>query len=162
MDEIIKRNQKNNKSRVVAGYCWEWKSQKNKNEKDIVFPEYNFSYQWNFSDDKTWSISPNSVEQIGCIHTCQGLEFDYVGVIIGADIIYRDGKILVDPTKRAPDDSTIKGYKTLMKDSPEKTKDLVKRIIKNTYRTLMSRGMKGCFVYVIDNELKEYIKTRLR
>jgi DUF2075 family protein len=162
MDEIVKRNQKNNKSRMVAGYCWEWKSQKNKKENDIVFPEYDFSYQWNFIEDKTWSISPKSVEQIGCIHTCQGLEFDYVGVIIGADIIYRDGRILVDPTKRASDDFTIRGYKTLMKNSPEETKELIKRIIKNTYRTLMSRGMKGCFVYVVDNELKEYIKTRLR
>ena len=112
--------------------------------------------------DKTWSISPNSVEQIGCIHTCQGLEFDYVGVIIGPDIIYKDGQIMVDPSKRASDDFTIRGYKKLMKDNPEVTKSLIKNIIKNTYRTLMSRGMKGCFVYVMDDPLKEYIKSKIK
>ena len=162
MKEIQKYNQKNNKSRVVAGYCWEWKSQKNKEDNDIEFPEFNFSYQWNLIQDKTWSISPNSVEQIGCIHTCQGLEFDYVGVIIGPDIIYKDGQIMVDPSKRASDDFTIRGYKKLMKDNPEATKSLIKNIIKNTYRTLMSRGMKGCFVYVMDEPLKEYIKSNIK
>lgn len=161
MSEIRKHNRRN-KSRMVAGYCWEWISRKDTTKKDIVFPEFKFAYQWNLLSDQTWSITPGSVNQIGCIHTCQGLEFDYVGVIIGPDIIYRDGKILVDPSKRAKDDFTIHGYKGMMKTDPEGTKNLVRQIIKNTYRTLMSRGMKGCFVYVMDEELRNYIKSRIR
>ena len=161
LKEIRKKNQKNNKSRCVAGYCWEWKSRTDPSKMDIVFPEYNFSAQWNLSNDDTWSISEGSVSQIGCIHTCQGLEFDYVGVIIGPDIIYRDGHILVDPSKRSPDDYTIRGYKTMMKSDPEGTKNLIRQIIKNTYRTLMTRGMKGCYLYVMDDELREYIKSRI-
>ncbi len=163
MKEIKRRNQRNNKSRMVAGFCWDWVSRMQGHEKemDISFPEFHFAHQWNLSTDETWCMSEGSVEQIGCIHTCQGLEFDYVGVIIGPDIICRDGKILVDPSKRSKDDKTLFGYKTMMKADPEGTKEKVRKIIKNTYRTLMSRGMKGCFVYVMDGELREYIASRL-
>ena len=128
---------------------------------DIVLPEYNFKAKWNLSSDTTWSISNGSVDQIGCIHTCQGLEFDYVGVIIGLDLIFRDGKILVDPSKRSKDDFTIRGYKTMMKNNPNGTKEIIRNIIKNTYRTLMTRGMKGCFLYIMDEQLKQYIKSKL-
>ena len=106
-------------------------------------------------------MSEGSVEQIGCIHTCQGLEFDYVGVIIGPDILYKDGRIFVDPSKRSSHDMTFFGYQTMMKRDPEGTKEKVRRIIKNTYRTLMSRGMKGCYVYVMDSGLREYIESRI-
>ena len=155
---IRKHNRRRNKSRLVAGYCWKWISKKGGKEADIVFPEDGFAYQWNLSNDKTWSISKGSVDQIGCIHTCQGLEFDYVGVIIGEDIICRDGQILVNPGKRSSDDYSIRGWKTNMAARPEETKAELRDIIKNTYRTLMTRGMKGCYVYVCDEELREYIK----
>ena len=164
MAEIRKRNKVNNKARMVAGYCWEWKSSQEGHEKDldICFPQFKFAHQWNLSYDSTWCISEGSVEQIGCIHTCQGLEFDYVGVIIGLDIVYEDGKIKVDPSKRASDDHTIRGYKTLMKSNPDDTKERIKKIIKNTYRTLMSRGMKGCYVYVMNPALRAHIESRLK
>ena len=142
--EIKLKNKSNNKSRCVAGYCWEWKSKVKSDDMDIVFPEYRFRAQWNHENDSAWSISKGSVSQIGCIHTCQGLEFDYVGEIIGNDIIYRNGHILVDPSKRSPDDFNIRGYKAMMKNNPEETKELLRKIIKNTYRTLMTRGMNGC------------------
>ncbi len=163
MMKCLKKHNKKNKARMVAGYCWDWKSRNNANSKiaDIVFPEYGFAYKWNFSNDKTWCISPNSIDQIGCIHTCQGLELDYVGVIIGPDIICRNGEILVNPSKRSSEDRTIRGYKTMMEKDPINTKKLIKELTKNTYRTLMTRGMKGCFVYVMDEELKEYIKNNL-
>ena len=160
--EIKQKNRNNNKSRCVAGYCWEWISRTDPSKMDIVIPEHKFRAQWNLSNDDTWSISTGSVSQIGCIHTCQGLEFDYVGVIIGPDIIYRDGHILVDPSKRSPDDYTIRGYKTMMKSDLEGTKNLIRQIIKNTYRTLMTRGMKGCYLYVTDKGLREYIRSRIR
>ena len=159
--EIKQKNRSNNKSRVVAGFCWDWTSRNDPKVMDIVIPEYRFKAQWNLSSDNTWSISEGSVQQIGCIHTCQGLEFDYVGVIIGPDIIYRDGHILVDPSKRSKDDRTTFGWKKLAQTDPDGAKSIVRQIIKNTYRTLMTRGMKGCFLYVMDNQLREYIKSRI-
>ncbi len=67
----------------------------------------------------------------------------------------------MNPSKRSPDDFTIRGYKEMMKTNQKETQDLVRQIIKNTYRTLMSRGQKGCYVYVMDDELREYIRSRL-
>lgn len=163
MKEILRRNKTNNKSRMVAGFCWDWNSREagREHEMDIRFPQYGFARQWNLTTDETWCMSAGSVEQIGCIHTCQGLEFDYVGVIIGPDILYQDGKILVDPSKRSTHDKTLFGYKTLMRRDPDGTKERVRKIIKNTYRTLMSRGMKGCYIYVMDSGLRDYIESRI-
>lgn len=159
-DFIFEKNREANKARIVAGYCWDWVSQKNTKLTDINFPEYNFHMPWNFANESyLWSIKSDSVGEIGCIHTCQGLELDYVGVIIGEDLIYRDGKVLVNPAKRSKMDSSIKGYKKMLKEQPEKSKELTRAIIKNTYRTLMTRGMKGCYVYCVDVELKNYIKS---
>lgn len=161
-DIIFEKNKINNKARLVAGYCWDWVSKKNNKLDDIVIPEYNFSMKWNLgSDGSLWIIAPNSVNQVGCIHTCQGLEVDYVGVIIGEDLIARDGKVFVDPAKRAKTDASIKGYKTFFKQDEKAAKEKVRAIIKNTYRTLMTRGMKGCYVYFVDKETEMYFKNLL-
>jgi DUF2075 family protein len=158
-DEIFLKNSINNKSRLVAGYCWKWLSKKNSKEKDIVFPEYNFAMKWNLSEDgMKWLIQPESVNEIGCIHTCQGLEVDYVGVIIGEDLIVRDGVVLIDPSKRDSNDSTVRGYKKMMKSNPVETELLLISIVKNTYRTLMTRGMKGCYIHSVDKETNDYFK----
>lgn len=156
MNFIKEKNKYNNKSRVVAGYCWEWKSRKQNDIMDIEYPEYNFAYQWNRPDDKTWSITEGSIDQIGCIHTCQGLEFDYVGVIIPDDLIYRNGKIEVNPSKHPHDDRNLKGWKRIIQERGEEGKEIIRRLIKNTYRTLLTRGMKGCRVFIQDPELKQY------
>ena len=157
MAEIKKLNRYKNKSRMVAGYCWDWNSRKNSHQKDIVIGD-DFAYKWNLSNDDTWSISKGSVDQIGCIHTCQGLEFEYVGVIIGEDLVYRDGIIKVNPSKRSSNDRSIWGWKKMEQEDRESTHDKLRALIKNTYRTLMTRGMKGCYVYVCDEELRNYIK----
>jgi len=159
---IFEKNKEKNSARLVAGYCWDWKSQKDNNAMDIEFPEYKFAMKWNLAlDSMLWIMKPNSVNEIGCIHTCQGLELDYVGVIIGEDLIVRNGIVLVDPAKRSRMDSSIKGYKKLLKENPEKAKDLIRKIIKNTYRTLMTRGMKGCYVWCVDKETNEWLKKNL-
>jgi uncharacterized protein len=130
---IFEKNKEANKARLVAGYCWDWVSKNNTKRTDIVFPEYDFAMPWNFSTESyLWSIKPDSVREIGCIHTCQGLELDYVGVILGPDLLYRDGQILVDPSKRAKTDASIKGYKTFLKSNPEQAKKLIRQIILNT------------------------------
>lgn len=160
-DAIEAKNASNNKSRIVAGYCWEWdkKQQNDTNYHDIRIPEYDFGISWNIGESsQTWAIDKNSVKEAGCIHTCQGLEFDYVGVIIGDDLVYRDGQVVTDVTKRAKTDQSIKGIKGLMKEDPEKAATIADEIIKNTYKVLMTRGMKGCYVYCTDKRLSDYLK----
>ena len=158
---IYEKNRENNKSRMVAGYCWNWISEGKNNTDihDIVIPEYNFEMSWNLGNSQTWAIDPMSVNEIGCIHTCQGLEFDYVGVIIGDDIRYEDGHIVTDYKKRASTDQSLKGiYKISKEEGQEEANRVADSIIKNTYRTLMTRGMKGCYVYCTDKNLQEYLK----
>ncbi|EMI09424.1 DUF2075 domain-containing protein [Anoxybacillus gonensis] len=161
---IEKLNEINNKSRIVAGYCWDWiKEGKNDpNVHDIVIPEHSFYMSWNLGNSETWAIDEHSVKQAGCIHTCQGLEFDYVGVIIGDDLIYKDGKVQTDYTKRAKTDQSLKGLKKMIKEDPEEALKQADDIIRNTYRTLLTRGQKGCFVYCTNKELERYLKNRLQ
>jgi DUF2075 family protein len=161
--EIERLNKVNNKSRIVAGYCWDWikEGKNNPNIHDIVIPEYNFSMSWNLANSETWAIDENSVHQAGCIHTCQGLEFDYVGVIIGDDLIYKDGQVQTDYTKRAKTDQSLKGLRKMLKEKPEDALKLADEIIRNTYRTLLTRGQKGCFVYCTNKELENYLRKRL-
>ena len=160
---IFDKNKKNNKARLVAGYCCNCVSCSQKNAYDILIPEFNFKMQWNLkSDGNLWIIKPESVKEVGCIHTCQGLDVDYIGVIIGDDLIVRDGRVLVDPSKRARTDASLKGYKSMLKNSPEEAKKLISLLIKNTYRTLMTRGMKGCYVYFTDKETGNYFRSLMQ
>ncbi len=155
---IEEKNSTNNKSRIVAGYCWNWITE-GKNDPsihDIRIPEFDFEMSWNLGSTDTWAIDPNSVEEAGCIHTCQGLEFDYVGVIIGNDLRFDGTDIITDATKRARTDQSLKGLKTNY--SKEEGAIAADRIIKNTYKVLMSRGMKGCYVYCTDKTLGQFLK----
>ena len=155
MDELRDKNAVNNKTRVLAGYCYDWISKKDKTKFDIIIGD-DFKAQWNFSNTTTWAIDEDSFEQVGCIHTCQGLEFDYVGVIIGKDLIFRNGKIQTDIKARASTDKSLSGFK----NNPKHAKDC-ETIIKNTYRTLLSRGQKGCYIYCEDDALSKHIKEML-
>ena len=160
--EIELRNATNNKSRIVAGYCWNWlkDSKNNSNVHDITIPEYNFEMSWNLGNTSTWAIDPDSVSEAGCVHTCQGLEFDYVGVIIGPDMRYdsESGTIITDADKRAKTDKSLNGLKKGR--TKEEQYKLADKIIKNTYRVLMTRGMKGCYVYCTDRSLSEYLSKK--
>ena len=149
-------------SRVVAGYCWPWNSKNDKNKSDIVIGTQNFEKQWNLrSDGNRWILNKDSMNQIGCIHTCQGLELPMIGVIIGPDLIVRDGKVITDAGKRDRHDKTIKGYKKLLKSDKNAALEKADRIIKNTYRTLMTRGMKGCYIFSEDKETREWFQGRM-
>lgn len=157
---IVERNKKNNKARLVAGYCWKWVSKRHPMLKDIVIG--GFRATWNLdSHGQAWIIQPDSVSEVGCIHTCQGLEVDYIGVIIGPDMVVRNGKIITDATKRAGTDKSVHGYKKLHKEDPDLAESLADAIIKNTYRTLMTRGQKGCYLYCTDPETQEYFKSAI-
>ncbi len=162
-DIIFEKNKINNKARLLAGYCWNWiKDGKNKSDVfDITIPEYNFAMSWNLGNSQTWAIDPNSVNEVGCIHTCQGLEFDYVGVIIGNDLRYENNKIITDVTERAKTDQSIKGIYKMYQQDFDKAEKIADEIIKNTYRTLMTRGQKGCYIYCTNKKLSDYLKKRL-
>ena len=152
MKETLRKTNTNNKSRMIAGYCYPWNSQNDKTQFDIIL-ENGFKAQWNFSTDG-FAIDPNSFEQVGCIHSTQGLEFDYVGIIIGLDLRYEKGHVITDRFKRAKSDASIKGLKN--------NEELGDRIIRNTYKTLLSRGQKGCYIYCEDKALAIIDLDRLR
>lgn len=163
---IEQRNRLNNRARMVAGYCWDWLSRKTKSnpvprDYDIKLDGGDFKAKWNLSEDGSlWIVKPDSVQEVGCIHTCQGLELDYVGVIIGPDLVVRDGVVVTDGAMRSGGDSSIKGYKGLLKKEPATAREKADLIIKNTYRTLMTRGTKGCYVYSTDPETNLYLQTQ--
>ena len=159
---VEEKNRIANRARILAGYCWEWdKKQANNTEHhDIKIGDFEMS--WNLASGEPFAVSETSINEVGCIHTSQGLEFDYVGVIIGDDIRYEDGRVITDFTKRAKTDQSLKGIKKLYKEDPEQAKKRADEIIRNTYRTLLTRGMKGCYVYCTDPGMEEYMKRRLR
>lgn len=157
---IREKNKPGNKARMVAGYCWKWISKKAPALKDIVLPGYQAT--WNLDvDGQAWIIKPDSVSEVGCIHTCQGLELDYVGVIVGPDLVVRDGAVVTVPEARASGDKSVHGWKALVKKDPAAAKARLDAIIKNTYRILMTRGLKGCYVHFTDKETADYFKARI-
>ena len=149
-------NLKNNKARMIAGYCYEWRS-KNSNDLsvyDIELPG-GFFARWNFNTTNTWAIDEDSFDQVGCIHTSQGIEFEYTGIIIGNDMRYENGRVITDPTKRSKDDYSLRG----LKKNPNP--HLADTIIRNTYATLLTRAQKGCYIYCEDKNLNDYFKYRI-
>lgn len=155
-EDLYELNKKNNKSRIVAGYCYDWKSKKNKEAFDIVLEGGAFKARWNFSSDSIWAINPQSFSEVGCIHTCQGLEFENIGVIIGKDLTYSDGQVRTNKAAISKDDrSSGINYSTT-------TKELADKLIKNTYKVLLTRGQKSCYIYCEDEDLFEYLSQFIK
>lgn len=147
--------------RLVAGFCWPWSDPAKDGSlaDDVVLGT--FQRPWNAKPDSgklapgipkasLWAYQPNGIGQVGCIYTAQGFEFDYVGVIFGADLRYdaRKGQWIGDKSKSF--DTTVK-----------RSKEDFTRLVKNTYRVLLSRGMKGCYVYFADPETEAYFRQYL-
>lgn len=159
---ILELDGNGSRARLVAGYCWDWASKKDPSAWDITFPEENFFMRWNlYEDEGRYLEKSHSIDQVGCIHTVQGLEMDYVGVIIGPDLIVRNGHVVTQPSKRARTDRSLHGYKTARKEAPEECDARADAIIKNTYRTLMSRGLKGCLIHCTDPETQAYFRQKI-
>lgn len=158
--KVVERNEGSNKSRILAGYCWNWPKdgRADTNAHEIKIGDFEIS--WNLDGGEAFALSPTSINEAGCIHTTQGLEFEYVGVIIGDDLRYEDGRLVTDYTRRARTDQSVKGLKKMEREDPGHAHELADEIIKNTYRTLMTRGMKGCYVYATDPNLRSYLKRR--
>lgn len=171
------------RARMAAGFCWRWESHNNFNEKRD-FPKKMRQLRWNKKmKDYVWATAEDSFDQVGCIHTCRGVKFDYIGVIIGPDMVLKDGQIETDYTQRARDKIIYeygrkkgdgKGDSTLNKDIVDKKRKSIKNIdrkadeiIRNTYRVLLTHGLKGCRIYCakkdgsLNRELSDYIKNLL-
>lgn len=159
---IREKNHEGSSARLVAGYCWPWS--KITDEEGNLIEDIqldNFSRPWNARPGLTglkkgippaelWAYEENGVNQVGCVYTAQGFEFDYVGVIVGTDLTYN------------LDSQTWVGNKSHSKDHVVKrSKEAFLDLVKNTYRVLFSRGMKGCYVYFVDKDTERFFKTRM-
>ncbi|PSL42580.1 hypothetical protein B0H94_11454 [Salsuginibacillus halophilus] len=162
--EAVKAKNTNNKARMLAGYCWEWPKdgRDDSDVHEIVLEEEGFSMSWNLGNSDTWAVDPDSIVEAGCIHTSQGLEFDYVGVIIGGDLYAEDGVVHTNPAARAKSDQSLRGIKKMRKEAPAQADQLADEIIRNTYRTLLTRGQKGCYIYCTDQGLTNYLEARIK
>lgn len=154
-DELRGLNKINNKARMIAGYCYDWNVKNGRGEWDIILPN-GFKAKWNLENDDYWAVNPNSFEEVGCIHTCQGMEFDYVGVFIGKDLYYDGQHVKTNRNAISKDDKTS-GIRKSSTSNEEADK-----LIRRTYKVLLSRGLKGCFIYCEDEALREYLKKALK
>ena len=150
VSDIKKKDGLHKLGRVVAGYAWDWKTKKNKDSYDIDID--GLKLVWNRTNSD-WVNSPNAVDEVGCIHTIQGYDLNYTGVIIGPELSYDPvkAKILVDKEK----------YKDMNgRRSIEDPKELEKYIT-NIYKTLLTRGIMGTYVYIVDENLRQYFKNKI-
>lgn len=156
--ELIKQKNTNNNARILAGFCWNRYSKEADNQEYHDIKIGDFSLSWNLKHGEEFALRESAINEVGCIYNVQGLEFDYVGVIIGPDLIYHDRKVYTDYTKRASTEKSLYGLQVLLKENKEKYEKLADTIIRNTYRVLLTRGMKGCYVYACDEKLQEHLK----
>lgn len=157
-----KERDKGNSSRIVAGFCWKWSSSLDGNGelvKDVVIGDFEMPWETHEKIGRPpkgyvkwyeWAYKTDGIKQVGCIYTAQGFEFDYIGVIIGKDLIYdsKQDKLYADISKTA--DPTL-----------NKNKANFETYVKNIYRTLLSRGMKGCYVYFCDKATESFFRSRI-
>ncbi|MCK9614425.1 MAG: DUF2075 domain-containing protein [Candidatus Omnitrophica bacterium] len=148
--------------RVTAGFCWEWNYPKEDGTliDDVIIGDY--KRPWDAKHDAKklalgipkasfWAYDPNGINQIGCIYTAQGFEFDYVGVIFGEDLKYNfDEQNWVAHKENFADSQVLRA----------KDEDLLK-YLKNIYRVLLTRGIKGCYVYFMDKDTERFFKSRI-
>lgn len=160
--KIKEKNDKEpNSARLVAGFCWPWSQPKEDGtlEKDVVIGDFAMTWEGKMTGRKLapsvppaslWPYDPRAVDQIGSIYTIQGFEFDYVGVIIGKDLIYNFSTNQWEGHPENSSDATVKRDKAKFLD-----------MVKNTYRVLLSRALKGCYVYFVDKETEKFVRTRI-
>jgi len=155
-EAIKKRNaESDNPSRMLSGDVFPWISMNDKYAVDINIKD--FHAQWN--KKKSFAVDPESINEVGCIHTSQGMEFEYVGLIIGDDLVFRKGRIETDYTKHPAGSGEFK--RPHQKKPREEDREIIDRIIRNTYKVLFTRGQKGMYLYVMDKGLKDYLKVEI-
>jgi DUF2075 family protein len=160
-DAIRKRLEEKSTARLAAGFCWPWSKPRSDGTlvDDVVIGDY--FRPWNAKSnsgslapgipkESLWAYDSGGVNQIGCVYTAQGFEFDYVGVIFGPDLVYLPGA------------ADWKGDKTKSFDTVVKRSgDRFTQMVKNTYRVLLTRGMKGCYVHFVDKDTENFFRSRV-
>lgn len=148
--ELKSQNSKHQLSRFVAGYGWQWISKNDKSKYDIVIDGLQF--QWNH-DNIEFILKDVNAEQIGCIHTTQGYDLNYVGVIFGPEIILNPKTNQIEVLQKNYFDTN--GQNTITDIN------VLKQYIINIYKTIMLRGILGCYIYVCDEHLRNYFKKHV-
>lgn len=151
--EVLDREREVGLSRLVAGYAWEWKSKNDKTAFDIEIDGVRL--QWNRTTTD-WVNSPGSVNEVGSIHTIQGYDLNYAGVIIGEDLRYDPARRLVYLDRANYFDK--KGVENNKQLGISYTDDDVLRYVRNVYAVLLTRGIRGTYVYVCDLALREHLR----
>lgn len=153
-------------ARIMAGFCWKWSDTLDENGdliKDVEIGDFKMPWETHRNFTKTpkgyvkwyeWAYKPEGIKQVGCIYTAQGFEFDYAGVIIGPDLIYNTESHKIETVKSATRDP-------MLRTAPNEATMTYDDYVRNIYRVLMSRGMKGCFLYICDENLRNYMKQLL-
>ena len=156
MREELRKKNVNNKARMLAGYCYNWISKKDDHKGDFdINLEDNFHAQWNLNENSTiWAIKSDSFEQVGCIHTSQGIELHYVGVIIGKDLYFSNGDVKTNYEARAQTDKSLSGVKSMPLAEAARISN---PLIRNTYKVLLTRAQKGTYIYCEDKKLLKHI-----
>jgi DUF2075 family protein len=148
-------------ARLMAGFCWEWSTPNGDGTlvPDVVIGDW--AMPWNAKPDSVqlapripkshyWASDPNGIDQVGCIYTAQGFEFDYAGVIFGRDLRYDAKAAAWVADASASRDRDVKR-------SGERLLDL----LKNTYRVLLTRGLRGCYVHFVDADTRNFFRSRM-
>ena len=160
-DRIRARVEEGFTARMMAGFCWPW-SQPNADGtllNDVVIDDW--QRPWNAKPDagrlasgipksSLWAYHPGGIDQVGCIYTAQGFEFDFAGIIVGPDFTYDlDQGTWIAHREHSHD--------TMVKRSPSYLS-----YAQNLYRVLLTRGMKGCYVYFMDKDTERFVRSRIR
>lgn len=153
-------------ARIMAGFCWKWSDKLDENGdliKDVEIGDFKMPWETHRNFTKApkgyvkwfeWAYKPEGIKQVGCIYTAQGFEFDYAGVIIGPDLIYNSESHKIETVKSATRDP-------MLRNAPNEATMTYDDYVRNIYRVLMTRGMKGCFLYICDENLRNYMKQLL-
>lgn len=157
-DAIRQKDKEHGLSRLVAGYAWPWISKGHKYQEAVAAGRYDITIEdqggqeqliWN-STNANWSNSPNAINEVGSIHTIQGYDLNYVGVIIGSDIIYNTETEQIEIVKANYYDKKGKAGVTNAAE--------LKQYIINIYKVLLTRGIRGSYIYVVDSNLRAYFR----
>jgi DUF2075 family protein len=164
-EALRKKIQEGHTARLVAGFCWPWSDPDEEGNlpEDVVIGKWR--RPWNRKRPNGRKLSPindpyfewatrdsNQLDEVGCIYSAQGFEFDYIGVIWGNDLRLMDKKMVAEPKA---------SYDNLIKNKNREDEDIGK-LLRNTYRVLLSRGMVGCYIYFLDEETKNHFMKNLK
>jgi len=145
--------------RIAAGYCWPWSNPTRDGTlvRDVQIGGW--SRPWNLKGDRSvggapaaalWATEPAGFDQVGCVYTAQGFEYDYAGVIIGSDLVWRDkGWVMVRSANKDPD------FRNRIKVDDSQAD----RLIRNVYKVLLTRGMRGVAIHSVDRETNDRLRA---